>query len=171
MNSQLAVVVVIDVEAALIEDTLVGNCYLIDNNRFRGSSGEGSDQLITFVEGNRVMNWLVLPADIFNATSIPYLTKIGGEAVEKGIMSPKVYESPEFDTRGLWWGGNVVTNQEGLYRYILTYNVGGKEMDFVSYIYAKPAFSNYGTIQEEASLQLQDQRQHKSYKFIRPRQP
>jgi hypothetical protein len=171
MNSQLAILAVVDVEAALTEETLIGNCYLIDNNRFRGSSGQGTDRLVTVVEGNQVMNWLVAPADIFNATSLPYLTKIHGEAVERGIIAPQIFESPEVGTRGLWWGGIVSTNKEGLYNYTLTFDVGGIEMNFISSIYAKRPFSNYEPTQEENVFHPKDFREFRNHKSIPRHEP
>ena len=168
MNSQLAILAIVDVEAVQNTGTLIGNCNLIDNNRVRGSSGEGSGQLVTHVEGSQIVNWLVLPADIFNGGSSPYITKIGGEAVDKGIMVPRVFESPEFGSLGIWWGANVTTNHEGLYHYTLTFNVGGKEMDFISSIYAKPAFSNYEPQPETEGLHAANAGQFRIHRSITP---
>ena len=167
MNSQLSIVAVIDVEAALRDGTLTGNCNLVDNNRYRGSTGEGTDQLVTFIQGNQVANWLVLPADIFNPIGVPYIEKISGEAVDKGIMAPQVFESPEFQTLGLWWGSNINTGVEGLYHYTITFNVADNQMDLIASIYAKRAFSNYETPKElEAVRKFPKYQEFRSYKFI-----
>lgn len=166
MNSQLAILAIVDVAAAYKEGTLIGNCNLIDNNRGRGSTGLGTDKLVTHVEGSQIVNWLVLPADIFNGIAAPYITRVSGDAVNLGILVPTVFESPEFGSLGIWWGGNVTTNQEGLYHYTLTFNVNGVEMDFVSAIYAKPTFSNYQPQPGTTGLQAVDAGQFRIHRSI-----
>ncbi len=68
MSQQLAIIVMIDINAALAANTLEGNIYLFDNMKTHGSSGEGTGDLITAVNGShwydggiaaeQVLNWL-----------------------------------------------------------------------------------------------------------------
>jgi len=169
MNSQLGIVILVDVENALTEKTLSGNCYFVDNNRYAGSTGEGSGRLVTMVNGNQILNWLVFPLDVFNATGFAYLANVSGDAVEKGVIVPQVFESPEFDTRGLWWGASVGANVAGEYRYTLTINVSGVDMDVDAFIHYKRAFSNFETTRDPVLSHLPDLREYRTLPMARPR--
>lgn len=142
MNSQLAIIVAIDVEAALNKDTLHGNSYLIDNNRFMGSSGQGSEQLTTMVVGSQILNWLVIGIDLSGQQPFPVLEKIGGEAVDKQIMVPQLFDSPALDGGlGLWWGATVDANVAGKYNYTLYFDISGVKMELVSSIFIQSGFT------------------------------
>lgn len=68
MSQQGAIVIVIDIAAALKARSLEGNLYMIDNFRADGSEGEGTGRLTTRVRGsywsngaqasNNVLNWM-----------------------------------------------------------------------------------------------------------------
>jgi hypothetical protein len=142
MNNQLAIVVLIDVEAALKANTLHGNTYLIDNYRFRGSTGEGTEQLTTAVIGSQILNWLVAGIDLSGQQPIPVLESIGGEAVERQILVPQLFDSPALDgALGLWWGATVDANVGGKYGYTLYLDMAGRKMEFVSAIDVRPGFT------------------------------
>lgn len=133
MNNQLAIVVMIDVEAALRTGSLQGNTYLVDNNRVKGSSGQGTGQLTTQVVGNQIMNWLASGIDVSRQQPFPVLESIGGEAVEKQVMVPLLFDSPALDgLLGLWWGASVDANVSGKYDYTMFFDIGGVKMEFVS---------------------------------------
>ncbi len=133
MNNQLAIVVMIDVEAALRSGSLQGNTYLVDNNRVNGSSGQGSGQLTTQVVGNQIVNWLASGIDLSGQQPFPVLESIGGEAVEKQVMVPLLFDSPALDGNlGLWWGASVDANVSGKYNYTMFFDIGGVKMEFVS---------------------------------------
>lgn len=55
MNQQITILVVVDVEAALTQDSLENNLYLIDNLKNDGSKGIGSNNLTTIINGT---HWL-----------------------------------------------------------------------------------------------------------------
>lgn len=142
MNSQLAIVVLIDVEAARKAKSLQGNTYLIDNNRFMGSTGEGSEQLCTTIVGNQIMNWLASGIDVSGQQPFPVLVGIGGEAVDKQIMVPQLFDSPALDgSLGLWWGATVDANVAGKYSYTLYFDIAGERMEFVSSIDVRTGFT------------------------------
>ncbi len=137
---QLAIVVAVDAVGALATGTLSGNIWLVDGNRYRGSTGEGSEQLETAVEGAQIMNWLVAPLD---GTMAVALESIGGEAVEREIMVAHQYESPELgEGKGYWWGAMVDATRPGRYSYNLELDVQGTKMVFTSYVRVKEGFSN-----------------------------
>ncbi len=76
MAQQHAIIVLVDVAAAIQSRTLDGNVYLFDNMKFLGSTGEGTGDLVTVVPGaywsdgsqatEQVLNWLP-----YNLGSIP----------------------------------------------------------------------------------------------------
>jgi hypothetical protein len=68
MSQQLGIVVLVDVAAAIQAADLRGSAYFFDNGKWAGSTGQGTGQLVSAVEGTRttsqldmqVMNWLPL---------------------------------------------------------------------------------------------------------------
>ncbi|MBW8481381.1 hypothetical protein [Actinomadura parmotrematis] len=68
MAQQLAIIVLVDIGGALRDRTLDDNVYVFDNMRFQGSTGEGTGDLVTAVNGSywsdgsqgteQVLNWL-----------------------------------------------------------------------------------------------------------------
>ncbi|GAB2837587.1 hypothetical protein GCM10022221_41220 [Actinocorallia aurea] len=68
MAQQHGIIVLVDVDNALADRTLDGNAYWFDNFKFLGSTGEGSENLVTIVPGTyyldgsqateQVLNWL-----------------------------------------------------------------------------------------------------------------
>lgn len=142
MNSQLAIAVLIDVEAALRAGSLHGHAYLVDNNRFMGSTGQGSEQLTTTIVGTQIMNWLSTGLDISGQQPFPLIEKIGGEAVDKQIMVPLLFDSPALDGGlGLWWGASVDANVPGRYSYTLYFDIGGRKMELLSSIDVQADFT------------------------------
>ncbi|WP_329364410.1 hypothetical protein OG896_10490 [Streptomyces sp. NBC_00669] len=191
MNQQVAVVVLVDVAAALESRTLEGSIHLLDNARLQGSVGQGSADLITAINGSywsdgsqadeQVINWALyslgsIPptvprgylaaergrgtartparaggtsggkpvgkpggkpvgrvADITgglhtprsgwfpagHAHPEPVLGAIVGEAVDKGVLHPAVYGSPDQVTDGWYWSASVDTTRPGTYGYTM----------------------------------------------------
>ncbi len=70
MSQQLGIMILIDIEAALEEETLEGNVYMSDNMGPFGSQGQGTDHLVSAIHGThwpdgsqaseQVLNWLAL---------------------------------------------------------------------------------------------------------------
>ena len=141
---QLAIIVVIDIEAALDAGVLEGNTYLIDNNEWKGSTGEGTESLQTVIEGTQIMNWLIASIDIMNSKlPFPVLKRVSGEAVDMQIMVPVQFKSPELGGGdGLWWSATVDAQVSGIYAYTLELDIGGVSMNFTSHVNVKKSFSN-----------------------------
>ncbi|MDJ0511021.1 MAG: hypothetical protein QNJ64_17460 [Crocosphaera sp.] len=227
MSQQLGIILMVDVEAAIKADTLKGNSYLFDNMKLQGSEGQGTDSLVSAVNGShwfdgsqaneQVLNWLPygvgsLPPTIpksflidksknsdlkalddfeqlvdrvektekdkfTNVASIinelkkiagskgkktkvkskrkthkrdlgasgqklmdvtgqlvdasneeevpainslnPIITDITGEAVDKKIIYPAAYGSPDLVTDGWYWAASVDTSKPGTYAYTM----------------------------------------------------
>lgn len=68
MSQQLAIIVMVDTENALKDNTLEGNIYLFDNMKLQGTTGNGTGTLVTAINGShwsdgsqaneQVLNWL-----------------------------------------------------------------------------------------------------------------
>lgn len=68
MSQQVTVDIIVDIQAAIRENSLENNIYLIDNLRDYGSEGEGTNRLVTNIEGGYwcdysqsydvVLNWM-----------------------------------------------------------------------------------------------------------------
>lgn len=68
MAQQLGIIVLVDIANALADRTMKDNVYLLDNMKFMGSTGEGTQDLVTAVPGTywsdgsqgneAVLNWL-----------------------------------------------------------------------------------------------------------------
>lgn len=86
MRQEITIIVTIDIEAALNENTLDGNIYLTDNLRTEGSMGESTGNLVSILNGShwadgsqadeQVLNWLasgigMLPPTLPNAYYAP----------------------------------------------------------------------------------------------------
>ncbi|HEY6795049.1 MAG TPA: hypothetical protein VI248_10255 [Kineosporiaceae bacterium] len=218
MAQQLAIIVMVDVSAAVKARTLQGNTYLLDNMKLQGSEGEGTGALVTAINGThwvdgsmgdeQVLNWLpcalgsipmtvprnyhlhrsrqieqdALTAirDLGNSTpgrtnvsaelgrihgslgtkvryrrpggtgraghialdvtgnptgrapsgasSAPdhpplLITDIFGEAVERNVIFPAQYGSPDLVTDGWYWSASVDSTREGVYSYTMALEV------------------------------------------------
>jgi hypothetical protein len=53
------------------------------------------------------------------AQPAPFIIGIFGEAVEKGIIYPALYGSPDENTSGLYWAATVSSYSPGIYKYTL----------------------------------------------------
>lgn len=152
MINQLAIVVLIDVEVALKQGNLQGCTYLVDNYRFKGSTGQGTGQLRTKVIGCNIMNWLITGLDYSGNQPMPALFSIGGEAVDKQIMVPQLFDSPALGDLGLWWGATVDAQVAGTYRYTLGISLGAAKMEYESSVYVEPGFTMETTTMAASQL-------------------
>lgn len=217
MSQQLAIIVVIDVAAAVAERTLRGNTFLFDNMKLEGSEGEGTGDLVTAIDGThwsdgsqadeQVLNWvpyslgsipptvprnfhvdrarslerealdelvdlagradtseeelrteltrlrsklgtrvrvkatsrsstlatgeklmdvtgaLVVKEGDEDATGInnraPIITDVSGEAVDKNVIYPALYGSPDMISDGWYWSASIDTTRPGTYGYTM----------------------------------------------------
>lgn len=116
MSQQGAIVIVVDIPAALKARSLKGNLYMIDNLRADGSEGEGTGELITQVRGsywsngsqasNSVLNWMTagvgsLPSTLprsyadKRADNIrdEFITKLKDHCLDRGGSEPDTLEN------------------------------------------------------------------------------
>ncbi|MDY6782660.1 MAG: hypothetical protein SW833_08965 [Cyanobacteriota bacterium] len=224
MSQQLGIILMVDVDAAVKANTLKGNTYLFDNMKLQGSEGQGTDELVSAINGSywmdgsqaneQVLNWLpygvgslppsipktflsdkaknsdnqaladvkkltddlekgeqqqgsvldilrqivrntgvetklqsrgekrvthalgsvnhkvmdvtgklitdVAEAEIPEINSLnPIITDITGEAVDKNIIYPAAYGSPDMVTDGWYWAASVDTSKPGTYAYTM----------------------------------------------------
>lgn len=225
MNQQLSIILMIDVKAAINSGSLQEYVYMFDNMKIDGSEGEGSNELVSAVNGShwmngiqaseQILNWSLISlgsvprtvprffyteksrrsnlkaidklnelkakieyeGDIFeNADAVlaeldhiakqtgvktkvqgkrrdlqrefgtsgfeimdvtgellneagdnmpeisrinPTITEITGEAVDKKIIYPAAYTSPDLFTNGWYWSASVDTSRPGKYAYTM----------------------------------------------------
>lgn len=124
MYSQLSVGILIDVEAVLQSRTFAGHTHMIDNV-VDAASGERAPNT-TLIVGNQVLNWLLMPIDWSNPAFTADITDITGEAVDKQILVPQLFDSPAIVGRGYWWGGTVDARLPGHYGYNLKVSLGSQ---------------------------------------------
>ena len=81
------VLMIVDVEGALAASppSLGGNIYLIDTNKYMGSSGEGQNELSTTLNEGDTIVWSVAPVDPSTQLAI---TGFSGSAVDAGYIQP-----------------------------------------------------------------------------------
>ncbi|MFQ3235712.1 MAG: hypothetical protein ACI9C4_001274 [Paraglaciecola sp.] len=97
MSQQLEIIVMMDIEAALKANSLEGNTYLFDNMKTHGSSGEGTGDLITAVNGahwydgsiaaEQVLNWLP-----YGIGTLPRTLPRGFQATQSKASDKKVID-------------------------------------------------------------------------------
>lgn len=68
MSQEITIIVKVDIEAAIANQSLRGNIYLVDNLRTAGSTGQGTDHLTSYAKGfywsnggqasEQLINWL-----------------------------------------------------------------------------------------------------------------
>lgn len=167
MLGQLTIVVAIDVEAALAEGTLANNIYAVDNYKFNGSTGQGTRNLTTYVCGNQILNWLATGIDIFG--TYPMLEGIDGDAVEKQIMVPQQFQSPDLYGLGLWWGATVDARVSGIYNYTLRFDMDGVKMAHDFSVNVQRAFSNQSEGEGFVAAGLKGALSTENYKAFLPR--
>ncbi|MFG2003955.1 hypothetical protein ACGFNU_32840 [Spirillospora sp. NPDC048911] len=133
MPQHLALIVLVDVNAALKAGALEDNIYLLDNMSLLGSENEGTGNLVTAVNGTcwcdgsqadeQVLNWLPysLGRDTVSGPPplTPVITDITGEAVDQQIIYPAQYGSPDLVTDGWYWSASVDTSHHGTFSYTL----------------------------------------------------
>ncbi len=122
--SVISVLIVVDVEAALAENNLQSNVYLVDTNQYVGSGNEGQAELQTACTNGDTINWTVTPIAPGTSVSISGFT---GQMVGDGICNPQQVNAPS----GLYWQGVVQAQGfTGQQQYSVTLVADGKTMGF-----------------------------------------
>jgi hypothetical protein len=120
MYSQLSIAILIDVEAALRHGRLDGYIHVLDN-----ALEHGATPGTTVIVGNQIANWLVRGIDWKSPVYYAAIKEVKGEAVDKQILVPRIFDSPSLAGNGYWWGGTVDARFPGVYGYTLSIDLGG----------------------------------------------
>lgn len=78
--SNLSILIVVDVISALAQEetTLSKNVYLFDNNKKKGSSGEGTMALMSKVNPGDAVSWFVAGLEVETKVKIMSIKDPGG---------------------------------------------------------------------------------------------
>jgi len=119
----ITIVAVVDVVGILASGSFAGSFYLIDNNRLRGSTGEGTDSLVTRVRpGDRIV-WIAMTLECEAFASI---TAVGIEKEgQRQYCDPHSYVYP--NTNIVCWVADVAANAGGArIPYNLSFRLGSR---------------------------------------------
>jgi hypothetical protein len=103
---EINVLIVVDVENALVTNDLGGNVYLIDNNKNSGSVDEGQDELVTACCNGQIINWSVVGVVAENQVEINGFT---GDMTHDNICVPQ--KTPSLGRTN--WQGSVNDTKPG----------------------------------------------------------
>ena len=121
----ITIVAAVDIIGALADDTLKGNIYMFDNNRLKGSTGEGTDKLITKIQFNpneeTVLVWNIMPLEPESFASITQIT------ADKEYLLIEKNQYPDSDV--VYWTGTV-KKQFGQLSYKLTLGLGTRSAEY-----------------------------------------
>jgi hypothetical protein len=111
--AEINILIVVDTEQALIDNSLVKNLYMIDTNRYFGSYGESGMELTTMCKNNDIIIWRVVGIDPGSNVSI---SKFTGE--EPHICNP------QSQAENSYWQGTVngKSGQKECYQMTLVFN-------------------------------------------------
>jgi hypothetical protein len=103
----VTIVSVVDVVGVLASETFAGSFYLVDNNRMGGSTGEGSDALVTKAKpGDRIV-WITMTLECEAFASITAIT-IAEE--NRRYCNPRSYVYP--NTNVVCWVADIGESAE-----------------------------------------------------------
>jgi hypothetical protein len=111
----------VDVVAALSDDTLTGNLFLTDDNRPPGEPRRASDMLTTAVKAGDVLVWVCQVLDIETQVSIE-----GIWGMPADVCAPALAHLPNTDA-WYWWGA-VQRDFTDVVPYWLYFKVEGRSM-------------------------------------------
>lgn len=122
------VLIVVDGADAISHSDLQNNVYLVDTNKYLGSSGEGTNELCTECQDGQTIRWRVEPISEGNKVSI---TQFSGQIINEHVCQP----APTGDI----WEGRVDTQgkRPGRYQYSVTLNIDGKSLTFDPFLDVK----------------------------------
>lgn len=104
--------------------SLIGNVHVVDNGDRPGAPETAGAIPPCRVIGGQVVNWLALGIDWRSPTYQVFVADVRGEAVDKRVLFPKIYDSPALVGRGYWWGATVDAAVPGVYEYTLALKLG-----------------------------------------------
>jgi hypothetical protein len=131
--STVCVLIAIDVEGALSSSDLSNNIYMMDTDKFQGSSGEGTAALDTYLAIGDTIIWSVAPIDPGTNVQIKSFT---GEAVDNKYIKP--VQNPLSPTNWLSkFQPPGSADPEDRFQYALVFSFEGHEMTFDPYLVVK----------------------------------
>jgi hypothetical protein len=131
--STVCVLIAIDVEGALSSSSLSNNLYMMDTDKFQGSSGEGTAALVTKLAIGDTIIWSVAPIDPNTNVQIKGFT---GQAVDNKYIKP--VQNPLSPTDWLSkFQPPGSANPGDRFQYTLVFSFEGHEMTFDPYLMVK----------------------------------
>ena len=132
MAKRIQVLIVVDAAAALASGDLQNNVYLVDTNKYHGSTDEGKAELITACQDRQVIGWRVESISPDNEVSIKGFI---GKMIDEKICIPEQnglrdgYWEGEIEAR-MQHGDAMINTQ---YSTILV--IDGKSMNFDPFLH------------------------------------
>jgi len=132
---QLNLVIFVDVEKAILMNSLEGNVYMMDNSL--DSNGRGTPNLKTVCKQGQALNWIIYPLNMnrridgtwppmVKITSIVFLREDGERVADHQVCSKfKIYGGPDkirskYTSVYYYWAGTVLHDlPPGEYKYRL----------------------------------------------------
>ncbi|AUG00421.1 hypothetical protein CXQ81_07340 [Pseudomonas sp. 09C 129] len=131
---QIDVLIVVDVEGALSSGDLSNNVYMIDTNKYVGSStGEGTNGLHTACKDGQLINWGVTGV---SPSSDVQISRFVGQMVSDGTCNPKPFNTPEGESE-FWQGRVEARGFKGRKQYSVDLKLNGKTLTFDPYLEIK----------------------------------
>ncbi|WP_110970060.1 alpha-pore-forming tripartite toxin MakABE regulator [Pseudomonas huaxiensis] len=125
MANEIYVLVVVDVEGALASGNLGSNVYLVDTNKYFGSSGEGQEELVTNCTDGQIIIWSVSP---INPGDDAEITGFTGQAIDQKICIPQ--QSTLVTGETVWSARIESQGTTAKYQYSCTLSFDGNAMTF-----------------------------------------
>ena len=122
------ILLVVDTQSALSDNTLLGNVYLIDNNGYLGSWQQGTDTLHTVIEDGQTVSWSVASVAPSNDVSI---NGFSGAMTENNICKP---EKQTLSAEPSWLGRIESGLSIGQYDYTISLELNGKQLSVSPYL-------------------------------------
>ncbi|MVX98879.1 hypothetical protein GP924_26485 [Enterobacteriaceae bacterium 8376wB9] len=113
------VIIVVNTAETLTSGNITNNVYLVDNNGFIGSWGEGGATLHTVAQDGDLIQWHAVPVSLRGDVAI---TGFSGQMVEQAICQPQneaVNDNP-------WFGRVESRGQFSFFSYVVSVLLGEK---------------------------------------------
>jgi hypothetical protein len=116
LDRPISITAVVDCVGCLADRSLRGNLYLYDTNRSGGSTGLGTEELMTRVRRGDSLVWTVLPLEC------EAYVDIAGILIDKAVCEPDRRVYPGTDVS--YWVGTVKRDNLGVVPYRIAFTVG-----------------------------------------------
>jgi hypothetical protein len=123
----IGIVSVVDVVSALAAGTVAGSFYMVDNNKTKGSTDEGTEILKTRVRKGDQVVWISIPLECEAFVSITGI-EIDKKFREYCDLKKGVYP----DTNVVYWLGDIKKELDVAIPYNLKFRLGSHEGDMAT---------------------------------------